>query len=821
MGKRPFLEMAAGFICGISIAVYGKPWTLWLLFFGILLWSAIVTGHDRGMPESDRYPVRKRRWCMAVCSAAALFLGWHHCGGVQAEQNQYLPYLEDGEEILLNGKLTGKEQKNEQYLYNLSSCQIRQDSKISEWQRISASIIIYCESDTCSIGQTLVLHGKIKLFNRARNEGNFDQAAYYKARGTAFAVSDVDEVSAYGKANLIAEKMYQWKYHLAGLYEQALGVREGGVLSTMLLGEKNLLDAEVKQLYRTAGISHILAISGLHIAVIGMTLYRLLRKGSFGFWGSGIFAAVFMILYGMMTGMGYSSFRAVSMFCILLLGQAVGRSYDSLNAMGFTALLILWKQPFALYDAGFQLSFIAVLGVVWAGKIVQSAYQRHAVLQKIGTGFVLQLVILPVTAWYFYEIPVYAMLLNLLVLPFVGIVLASGIAGGLLGCAVMPQAVLVHIVLLPCHVILSGYEKICTIASGLPHALLITGKPSAVKITVYYLLLAVGLFLLSHVTKRQKEMQQMTEENGRQKRRKSYRGMEWSLFACGLGLLVFLFTPVSQGMKLTVLDVGQGDGIYLHTDSGYDIFIDGGSTNVQSVGKYRILPYLKSNGVNEIDYWFVSHTDLDHISGLLEIFDEGYRIRNLVLFRGMMRDESYEKLVSLAKEHGTEICMMSRKDTLFSGSAKITAISPEYHVGDEQRSEISTDKNGESLVLLYEEKGFSALFTGDIGEEQEKQILKWGGINDIDFYKAAHHGSKYSNTKSFLDAVSPRISVISCAEKNRYGHPGRAAVENIRDTGSALFYTMEGGQITVTRLKKNELAVQKFLLPDKRFVFVR
>ena len=87
-------------------------------------------------------------------------------------------------------------------------------------------------------------------------------------------------------------------------------------------------------------------------------------------------------------------------------------------------------------------------------------------------------------------------------------------------------------------------------------------------------------------------------------------------------------------MKLTVLDVGQGDGIYLHTDSGYDIFIDGGSTNEQSVGKYRILPYLKSNGVNEIDYWFVSHTDLDHISGLLEIFDEGYRIRNLVLFRG-------------------------------------------------------------------------------------------------------------------------------------------------------------------------------------------
>ena len=178
-------------------------------------------------------------------------------------------------------------------------------------------------------------------------------------------------------------------------------------------------------------------------------------------------------------------------------------------------------------------------------------------------------------------------------------------------------------------------------------------------------------------------------------------------------------------MKLTVLDVGQGDGIYLHTDSGYDIFIDGGSTNEQSVGKYRILPYLKSNGVNEIDYWFVSHTDLDHISGLLEIFDEGYRIRNLVLFRGMMRDESYEKLVSLAKEHGTEICMMSRKDALFSGNAKITAISPGYHAGDEMRNEMGTDKNEESLVLLYSrKKGFFCIiyrrYRGGAGKTDPK-----------------------------------------------------------------------------------------------------
>lgn len=830
MGKRPFLEMAAGFICGIFIAVYGKPWMIVPGCIGILLWTAILAGYGLGRPENDRYPAWKRRCCVGVLCAAFFSLGWYHCRAVQAAENQYLPYLEDGKEIFLKGKIAGKEQKKEQYLYYMSSCQIRQDLKIKEWQRVSANVIIYCESDTYSIGQTLVLHGKTKLFNRARNEGNFDQADYYKARGISFAVNDVDVKNAYGKRDRIAETMYGWKYYLAGVYECALGAREGGILNTMLLGEKNLLDAEIKQLYRTSGISHILAISGLHISMIGMTFYRFLRKRSLGFWGAGIFAAVFMVSYGLMTGMGYSSFRAVSMFCILLLAQAVGRSYDSLNAMGFAALLILWKQPFALCDAGFQFSFIAVSGVVWAGKIVQSAYQGHVLLHKIAMGFVLQLVILPVTAWYFFEIPVYAMLINLLVLPFVGIALASGIAGGLLGSVVIPKTAvlsggslvsaietlphmyngmgwkwkMVRIVLLPCHVILSGCEKICTIASDLPKAMVITGRPSAVRIVLYYLLLLGGLFLLFCVTKRQEK-----ESHG------------WIPFICGFGLLVFLFVPFQKDMKLTVLDVGQGDGIYLHTDNGYDVFIDGGSTDVQSVGKYRILPYLKSNGVKEIDYWFVSHTDQDHISGLSELFEERYRIRNLVFWKGMVQDESYKKLVLLAKEHGTNICTMNREDILFLGEGKITAISPEYHAGDEKRSDTSADKNEESLVLLYEEKGFSALFTGDIGEMQEKKILNWLKVSDIDFYKAAHHGSKYSNTRSFLNAVSPRISVISCAKKNRYGHPGKEAVENIKDTGSALFYTMEDGQITVTRSKKHALTVQKYLVPDKQFVFVR
>ena len=821
MGKRPFLSMASGLIGGICIALYGKIWMLWAGVCGELVLTAILRGYIWKMPEHDRERIWRHRCFVTLLLTVALFFGWHHCRAVQIAENQYLPYLEDGEEIRFAGKISAKERKNEQYFYYMSACQIGQGSKIRKQQEIPAKVIVYCESDTYSIGQTLVLHGKIKLFSRASNDGNFDQEAYYRARGISFAIRDVKVRSVYGKENRFGEKLYQWKCRLAQIYGQALGIREGGVLNTMLLGEKTLLDEEVKQLYRASGISHILAISGLHISLIGMTFYRLLRRCRLGFWEAGLLAAALMLSYGWMAGMGYSVIRAVGMFCILLLAQAAGRSYDSLNAMGFAAVFILWRNPYALCDAGLQFSFIAVTGVVWAGKIVQNAYQGHAMLQKIGVGFVLQLVMLPVTAWYFFEIPVYAMFINMLVLPFAGIVLAAGIAGGLFGFFMVPQTALavpidmavmeypglawrwklVRVLLLPCRVILQAYEKICVAVSKLPNAEIITGKPSGWRIVVYYLLLMAGLCLLWSVAKRREEI------------------IIPFLFGCCL--LVFLFMPFPQGMKLAVLDVGQGDGIYLRTDSGYHVFFDGGSTSVQSVGKYRILPYLKANGVKAVDYWVVTHTDQDHVSGLFELLEEGYPVRNLVVFKGMVQDENYGKMVSLAREHGVKICAMSRKNCLHLGGAELTAVSPEYRAGDEQRSEESADKNEESLVLLYEEDGFSALFTGDIGESQEKQILNRGEIHDVDFYKVAHHGSKYSNSKEWLETLSPRIAVISCAKKNRYGHPGEEAVKHIKDAGSALFYTMKDGQITVTRKKKNWIVAQKYLEPDKQFVFAR
>ena len=281
----------------------------------------------------------------------------------------------------------------------------------------------------------------------------------------------------------------------------------------------------------------------------------------------------------------------------------------------------------------------------------------------------------------------------------------------------------------------------------------------------------------------------------------------------GLLLLLILFVRPRGGFELDVLDVGQGDGIFLRTQSGHVLMIDGGSSDVGKVGQYRLLPFLKSRGIGAVDYWFVSHTDSDHISGLLEVFSSRYRVRHLILAQGIAQDEAYRTLIGLARENGTEVCFMAAGDVLHLGDAEMTAL-----YGANNMTGNLSDKNENSLVLWYEEDGFTAIFPGDIGSEREAEITDFLETGDVDFYKAAHHGSKYSNSEAFLKLLSPKITAISCAEKNSYGHPAREAVERIKQTGSAVFYTMEAGQIKVTR-KGTDIYVEKFKERGSVFLF--
>lgn len=781
MHARPLCLVILGFIAGILSAA-GYKWLL-LPALGIGIFTA----------GSIRFEKSKIfAWGKLIAYLISIGCGIYRWEAAQEWKALYEPMLYDGMKVTLQGELEEKEFKNKKYLYYLKNCYLKleTDSDTSSFtgSRIAACnrIIAEMETDEVSIGKVLVLEGSVAVFRQARNEGNFDEISFYQSQNIDFKLEKVQIKEQYGTENAFCEALYQLKQKLKAVYISCMSEDTSGVIARMVLGDKSLMDQDINQLYQKVGISHILAISGLHISVIGMTIYKLLRWIFGSYVISGIAAGGMMFAYGCMTGFRPSSTRAILMFFMMLAAGMLGRTYDSLSALSLSALCLLWENPKLLWYAGFLFSYGAVLGVVLVGNVVTKSFEeKKKVRDAIYSGFCIQLVTVPLTAYFYFEIPVYGMLVNLLVLPFMSVLLGFALAGGFAGLLWLPAA---KWLLFPCRIILEFYKIFSSFMQGLPGASFITGQPQIWQMIAFYIGVAALVYLVW--------------------KRKVVRGF---LFA-GILLLSFVLYHPKSGMELHVLDVGQGDGIYLRTESGYDIFLDGGSSDVSSVGTYRILPFLKYKGVQKIDYWFISHVDKDHISGLQEILESGYLVEKLVFAENIVRDETLEALIGLAKAVGTEVFYMGYLDCLRLGNAKLTCVFPYEEF-------VTDDKNAASLVLYYEDADFSGLFTGDIGEEEERWLAKhcekWlGSDSGIDVYKAAHHGSRFSNTEELLKKLKPEIAVISCGVNNSYGHPHAEAVERIKEAGGGIWSTAECGQVMI-KIEADKIGMRGFVGEEK------
>ena len=327
--------------------------------------------------------------------------------------------------------------------------------------------------------------------------------------------------------------------------------------------------------------------------------------------------------------------------------------------------------------------------------------------------------------------------------------------------------------------ILAFYEKVCRLSTRLPGATWITGKPDWKKMVFYYATVCVILFVMKQL-----------------KRRTGF------VFTGSILLLLVLYNPV-KGFELDILDVGQGDGIYLCTGGGTSMFIDGGSTDVKQVGKYRILPFLKAKGVSEISYWFVSHTDTDHVSGLKEVLVSGYRVEYLVFAKAVEKEAKTKELAELARSHGTKVLYMQAGDTVRSKRAAMRCLYP-------KASDKAEDVNDLCLVLQFEEGDIRALFGGDISTDVEEQLSRREKWDKVLVFKADHHGSRYANAEALLKCIRPEITVASAGKDNRYGHPSPDAVQRIKESGSRFFCTIEGGRIRV-RVIENKLVCETYV----------
>lgn len=669
------------------------------------------------------------------------------------------PDIPSGETLMITGTVVKREQKEEKQAYYLKNC-------LCEETDSEFSILAYLpEGDSYPIGCELSVYGTIYQLNKADNPGQFDGELYYQGQGILYTLQGESVVGFQGE-NPLGESLACLKEFLGEQLMKIYDERDAGILKAVLLGDKSSLRDEDELLYQKNGISHLLAISGLHISMIGVSLYKLLRKCNLTFLEAGLPSGILLLLYGMMTGSSVSTIRAVCMFLVMIFADIFGRAYDMASAMGLAAMIILFRNPLQARQAGFLLSFGAVLGICVVYPVLQSVFQtKKKAFQTILFSLSIFLVTYPVSVHFFYEYSLYSILLNFIVIPCMPVVMGFGGVGMLLSCIGLPLGKAVGF---PAHLVLSFYEVLGTWTVKLPFAVLRPGCEEPWQLVLYYVLVALSLMLLWYGRRR--------------------------VFCLLLPVAVIAVTlRFRSPLEFTMLDVGQGDGLFLRMPGNTLCLIDGGSSNVKNVGTYRILPYLKYEGVSCLDYVILTHLDEDHISGVRELVEmigtgDGVSIETLLFPAIENPDESYEKLWMLAEEKGVAVGVIGAGDRIYGEEFVMECLHP-------VRESYSTDKNDSSTVLQLTYKKFTMLLSGDLGREGETELLSREGLLDIDVWKVSHHGSKNSGCEEFLEVIKPQLSLISAGKNNLYGHPSVELLNRLEDAGSQVKTTIEGGAL--------------------------
>lgn len=682
------------------------------------------------------------------------------------------------------------------------------------------------------LGSTVQIRGKLSAFDSATNPGQFSAADYYRILNTDFRLYN-GTITAMSKSySRYREALFRVREAMGKTLDRYFSAADASVMRTMLLGESGQTDREIKELYQRNGIIHILAISGLHISLIGMGIFRLLRRLALPLPAAVLLAIAVMLSYGVMTNMGASSLRAIIMFIMRMIAYLLGRTYDLLTALAAAAILILFEQPLYLEHSGFIFSFAAVLAIglfipamnappekaavkmnappgkaavkmsaspgkapakmnASPGKAPAKTAARRAapiakIIQSLGSGFYISAVTLPIYLLFYYQFPLYSVFINLIVIPLLSVVMLTGILTVMTGMMLPAAGKLISAV--PA-LILTIYEQICLFCDRLPGGNLILGKPPGWRVVIYVIILL--LLIIFH--------------------RKLVRPLRLVILTGGILILVFR-RPV--GLTVTFMDVGQGDGIFIQSPSGHNYLIDGGSSDEQAVGKYRILPCLKYQGVKRLDGWFITHPDQDHSSAFAELLavrdTDGIPVSVLILpdISEESKDGAYRELEQMAGEAEITLEYISQGEMIRDGDFSLTCLHP-------GRALAETDSNAYSTVLYLQYRAFTALFTGDIEGPRERELASLSGLpalkgspalkgrpalNDaparLTVLKVAHHGSRNSSPPELLRRIAPLYAVISAGAGNAYGHPHAEVLARLAKQNTTVFITCDTGAMT-------------------------
>jgi competence protein ComEC len=638
-------------------------------------------------------------------------------------------------------------------------------------------------------GSFLSFKGILQSPSDERNPGEFSYRQYLAlnniyASASVFGYSNVS-VGSDRDANFFFEHIiFPSKNFVVKTIRTVMKGDEANFLIGLLLGDRTDLSEKIKSAFMNTGTIHVLAVSGSHVVLVAEIIFIVVGLLRFSRTPKILIAIVVLIYYMFLTGSTPSVVRATLMIIIFYLGKLFQERTDVYNVLGLSAIIILLLEPKQLFDVGFQLSFSAVFSIVYfypklnalipkipepleEFKIITWVWQLFAVslAAQIGT--------LPFTAFYFEKISIVSLFANLIVVPLVGLIVTIGLGGALLGILSMWIASSFSEVNDLLAVFTLNFVKW---AEQVPYAIVNTAT-FGLKETIIYSLLIGFIFNVGN-----KPLQKKI------------------IFASFIIVNVLLFSSLNQSsennLRITFLDVGQGDGAVIQFPTGEVIIVDAGPrTNEFDAGEKTVAPFLRRNGISTIDAIITTHPHADHLGGVPYLM-QNFSVKKVIDAGQLMQSKLFFEYNALNRK---ENHLIEKAGMIFpTENARLYFLHPSKQFIDIDSSNGYSDLNESSLVFKLQYGNTSFLFSGDAEIEAEEHIAGiYHDFLDSDVLKAGHHGSSTSSSEYFIKAVQPQEVVVSVAKFNKFRHPSKRVIERFHTFGANVYRTDVEGAVII------------------------
>ncbi len=780
MSTKPVLKVLIIYICGLILGKYfdfPAPLILFICIFPLIV-AFILWYTDKGHHHV-------KEGCLAVSLIFIAIVHYELATGYYPS-NHISNFTNQNESIAISGIIVKfPEPRLKKISLTMAVNDIFMNHEVVSAQgKILVNVPKF--ASMFQYGDEILVRGMLRKPRDRRNPGEFDSQAFFQSQNI-FGILSVDKKAeikkiSSGHGNWI---LRNWLFSVKNYLNEFIGShfpsKEATFLQGLIIGQRGEISITLREAFSNLGVIHVLAVSGLHVGFIILTF-----MGVFGFlripYRYRILLTILgLVFYAFLVNLKPPVVRASIMGGLLLTGTLLERKTDVYNSLALAALVILIFNPLELFQAGFQLSFTAVISIVYLYPKIKAFFSTHPKIHNIqkiaGIHYVVELLFvsmaaflgtLPFTIIYFNRIPNFAIFANLLIIPLVFCGFACGIIASVVNLFVpFLGKIYIAATWFFLHVIIEIIEW----ANQFMFTHYETYKFLFPQALAYF----IGMILISNLNHE--------------------RVRRWLVIFFLILTNVFVWqaaTKEKNVLKVIFFDVGQGDAALLTFPDDKHVLVDGGPRGINyNAGKWVIAPYLKRERIHDLDALILSHGDADHLGGF------PYIMRNFKVHE--VWDNGQVQDTKLHQEYINLIDSLKITRRVLRAGENITDFKPVHiftmHPTDRflKHSNLSLNDGSLSLKISYGEVDF--LFVGDIENKGEAQISTYGNLLESEVLKVGHHGSRTSSSQFFLNKVQPQIAVISASELNRFGHPHRKTLNRLRAAGAKIFRIDKHGAI--------------------------